>query len=58
MMRPGEAIYKELLLATQTDEAALLAAMVEHPILLERPVVSNGQKAVICRPPERVVEVF
>ena len=58
MMRSGEAIYKQLSLATQNDEAALLAAMAEHPILLERPVVRKGQKAVICRPPERIHEVL
>ena len=58
MMRSGEAIYKQLSLATQNDEVALLAAMAEHPILLERPVVRKGQKAVICRPPERVHEIL
>jgi arsenate reductase len=52
MMRTGEAIYKQLDLKTQTDEAALLAAMVAHPILLERPFVVSDETAVICRPPE------
>jgi len=32
--------------------------MAAHPILFERPVVSNGKKAVICRPPKRVQEVL
>ena len=52
MMRTGEAVYKELGLKAETDEAKLIAAMAEHPILLERPVVAAAGKAVICRPPE------
>lgn len=52
MMRTGEAVYKELGLKAETDEAKLIAAMAEHPILLERPVVAVAGKAVICRPPE------
>lgn len=54
MMRRGEAVYKQLSLAEETDDETLLAAMAAHPILLERPVVSNGQKAIIGRPPENV----
>lgn len=52
MMRTGEAVYKELGLKNVEDDAALLAAMAENPILLERPLVSDGRVAVICRPPE------
>lgn len=52
MMRKGEAIYKELGLKDEANEANLLAAMVAHPILLERPLVVADDKAVICRPPE------
>jgi len=58
MMRRSEEIYKQLSLADESDETALLAAMAAHPILFERPVVSNGKKAVICRPPQRVQEVL
>lgn len=52
MVRTGEAVYKELGLKNVEDDAALLAAMAENPILLERPLVSDGRVAVICRPPE------
>ena len=52
MMRTGEAVYKELGLKEQADEATLRAAMVANPILLERPLVVSDDKAVICRPPE------
>ena len=52
MMRTGEAVYKELGLKDEADEAKLRAAMVANPILLERPLVVADDKAVICRPPE------
>ena len=57
MMRKGEAVFKELNLA-QTDEATLISAMVEHPILIERPVLIHDGKAVIGRPPEAVLDIL
>jgi arsenate reductase (glutaredoxin) len=57
MMRTGESVYKELGLA-DADGDALLDAMVEHPILIERPIVIKGDRAVIARPPERLQELF
>jgi len=54
LMRKGEAIYRELQLKTETSEAALIAAMVAHPKLIERPIVSDGTRAVLGRPPESV----
>jgi arsenate reductase (glutaredoxin) len=57
MMRTGEAVYKELGLA-DADSDALLDAMVTHPILIERPIVIRGDRAVIGRPPERVKELL
>lgn len=52
MMRSGEAVYKELHLKDETDEAALRAAIAANPILLERPLVVDAARAVICRPPQ------
>ncbi|MEL6957755.1 MAG: arsenate reductase (glutaredoxin) [Pseudomonadota bacterium] len=57
MMRKGEKVFKELGLAT-ADEAGLIDAMVAHPILIERPVLIEGSRAVIGRPPERVLELI
>ena len=57
MMRTGEPVYTELGLATAEGDA-LLDAMVEHPILIERPIVIRGDRAVIGRPPERVKELL
>lgn len=59
LMRRGEAEYRSLGL---DDEAKtreeLIRAMVEHPILIERPVVVHGDKAAIGRPPEQVLALF
>jgi arsenate reductase (glutaredoxin) len=54
IMRTGEAVYKELGL-TGADRDALLEAMVAHPILIERPIVIRGDRAVVGRPPENVL---
>ena len=40
------------------DDAALIAAMTEHPILIERPVVRSRKGTRLCRPPERVLEIL
>ena len=54
MMRTGEKLFKEMGLSKTSPDAALLAAMAAHPILIERPIAFNGQKAIIGRPPENV----
>ena len=59
LMRRKEAPYKELGLddpATTRD--ALLAAMVAQPVLIERPIVVNGARAAIGRPPEKVLSIL
>ena len=58
LMRRGETIYKEKNLKSVTDSTLLLKAMAENPILIERPVVTNGQKAYLGRPPEAVKALF
>jgi len=59
LMRKGEAVYKELKLADDalTDEQ-LIDAMVANPILIERPIVSTGNKAAVGRPPENVLTIL
>ena len=57
MMRTGEDVYKELNLA-DADRDALLDAMTKHPILIERPIVIRGDRAVIARPPEKLLDLF
>jgi arsenate reductase len=59
LLRSGEAVYQELGLADPAlDEAALIAAMVAHPILIERPIVVANGKATIGRPPEAVLAIL
>lgn len=59
LMRKGEAPYKELNLKDERkDRAALIAAMVENPILIERPIVVNGEKVALGRPPENVLGIL
>lgn len=55
--RTGEAVYTELGLAGAGRDA-LLEALVAHPILIERPIVIRGDRAVVARPPERVIELL
>jgi arsenate reductase (glutaredoxin) len=57
MMRTGETVYAELALADQAGDA-LLEAISRHPILLERPIFVVGDRAVIARPPERLLELL
>ncbi|HEX5710103.1 MAG TPA: arsenate reductase (glutaredoxin) [Sulfuricurvum sp.] len=56
LMRTKEDLYKELGLAGMRDEAMLIDALVEHPKLIERPIVIDGNKAIIGRPVEKVIE--
>ena len=57
LARPKEDIFKELNLRDADDEA-LISAMVEHPIIIERPIVVSGGRAVLGRPPENVLELL
>jgi arsenate reductase len=59
LLRTGEDEYKELDLANPAlGDEQLIAAMASHPKLIERPIVIAGDKAVIGRPPEKVLEIL
>ena len=58
LIRRGESTYKELGLKTVTDPAILVKSMSKTPILIERPVVTDGHKAIVGRPPEAVKALF
>ena len=58
-MRTKEKPYEELALANPAlSRDELIAAMVEYPILIERPIVVADGKAVIGRPPENISVLF
>ena len=56
LMRTKEDLYKELGLAHVSDEAKLIDALAEYPKLIERPIMIEGNRAVIGRPVEKVIE--
>ncbi len=59
LLRKGESAYKDASLDdTSLSEDDLITAMVEHPILIERPIVVNNGKAAIGRPPESVLDIL
>lgn len=59
LMRKKEAAYKELRLGDPgLSEDHLIQAMVENPILIERPIVVSGKSAALGRPPEAVLEIL
>ncbi len=57
MVRTGEDAYRELDLAAAGHDE-LIDAMVAHPILIERPIVIRGDRAVIARPPDKLLALL
>ena len=59
LMRKKEDIYKELeLRILSLSDIDLIDLMIEHPILIERPIVIANGKAVLGRPPEQVLDIL
>ncbi len=59
LMRKHEAPYKDNNLDNpDLSREQLIQAMLDHPILIERPIVINGNKATIGRPPEKVLDIL
>jgi len=59
LLRKGEPEYRSLGLGNPDySEAQILAAMNAHPRLIERPIVVRGERAVLGRPPENVLELL
>lgn len=59
LMRQGEAEYKEAGLDNPSlSDDQLIQAMLEHPRLIQRPIVVKGGQVVIGRPPERVLDIL
>jgi arsenate reductase len=57
-LRRGEDAYAQAGLADGAPDAAILRAMAAHPILIERPIAVRGARAVVGRPPERVLALL
>ena|SRR5205085_1253080 len=59
LLRKSEPVYKQLGLANdEFSDSELIALMVEHPDLLQRPIVERGDRAVLGRPVENVKELL
>ncbi|HCY81587.1 MAG TPA: arsenate reductase (glutaredoxin) [Xanthomarina gelatinilytica] len=58
LIRKNEAAWKENFKGKNLTQEQLIEAMVSFPKLIERPIVINGSKAVIGRPPEKILEII
>lgn len=56
VVRKGEPLYKEKFASKKLTETQWIKALAENPILIERPIIVKGNKAIIGRPPEKVLE--
>ena len=58
LIRKSEKIWKENYKNLNLSEAEIIQAMVENPILIERPIIENGNRAVIGRPLENITKIL
>lgn len=58
LVRKGEAIWKENYKGKDLSDSQIIDAMVANPKLTERPIVETEDKAMVCRPPELVLEML
>ncbi len=58
LIRKGENIYKEQYAGRSLSDAQWLDAMLAHPVLIERPIVTDGKRAVLGRPPQNVEKLL
>jgi arsenate reductase len=57
VLRKNDKAYKELGLTGDETDKKLIGLMAKHPTLLQRPIGVKGKKAVIGRPPEKLLEL-
>jgi len=58
LVRKNEKIWKENYKGKDLSDDEIIKAMVENPKLIERPIVINGDKAVVARPTEKIKEIL
>lgn len=59
LLRTKEAVYKTLRLGErELTDAEVIDLMVEHPDLIQRPIVEKGARAILARPPERLKDIL
>lgn len=57
LLRSKETEYKTLSLSPSSSDDEIVQAIAVHPVLLQRPIVVHGEKAIIARPPEKVNDI-
>jgi arsenate reductase len=58
ILRKGEAVYKEKFKNSKFNDEEWIKVMIEYPKLIERPIVVKGNKAILGRPPQNVLDLF
>lgn len=58
LVRKNEAIWKESYKGKSLSDSEIIAAMIANPKLIERPIVVNGDKAIVGRPPENIQQIL
>jgi len=58
LVRTGEEVFKQLYAGRALSDEEWLDALAAHPLLLERPIVVRGNKAVLARPPQKVLALL
>lgn len=58
IVRKGEEVYKTRYAGKEFSENEWIRILAENPVLIERPIIINGNKAVIGRPVEKVLEII
>ena len=59
LLRTTEQVYQDAGLDNDAlSEDEIISAICAHPVLLQRPIVVSGERAVICRPPAKVLNII
>ncbi len=58
VLRTKERVCKELNISTETPADKIIKLIVENPVLLQRPIVEFGDKAVLARPIEKAIDLI
>ena len=58
LVRTDETVFTEHYEGKQYTEAEWLSILLENPILIQRPIIEKGDKAIVARPPEKVLEIL
>lgn len=58
LVRKNEPLYKEKYKGKKLTGKEWIKIMSENPILIERPIVVSGDKVIVARPPEKIMEIL